>query len=118
MTVDHIIRIYLDSPLYLKFIEFQADHKLGRSYACLLIFIEGMRNLGLIDKDVYAFYKQKYYKPLEACPIVKQIPKCDFCGKDAIGIAVHQTGITKHICERHWKELEKHEKWSVMKNEG
>lgn len=118
MTVDHIIRIYLDSPLYFKFIEFQAENKLGRSYACLLIFIEGMRSLGLIDDEVYAFYKQRYSKPLETSPIIKQLPKCDFCGRQAVGVAMHQSGVTKRVCEKHLKELERHEKWSVMKNEG
>lgn len=118
MTVDHIVRIYLDSPLYFKLIQFQAQNSLGRSYACLLIFVEGMHSLGLIDDDVYTFYKQRYSKPLETSPIVKELPKCDFCGKNAVAVAIHQSGITKRVCERHWKELEKYEKWTVMKNKG
>ncbi|MEM1767290.1 MAG: hypothetical protein QXD86_05030, partial [Candidatus Bathyarchaeia archaeon] len=51
--------LYLDSPLYFRVLEFQLKHKLGRTYAGLLIFIEGMRSLGLIDDETYSYYKQR-----------------------------------------------------------
>jgi len=69
MIRDYIVRICLDSPLYLKLLEFQAKKKLGKTYAGLLVFVEGMRSLGLIDQEVYLFYKAKYDKPLETSPI-------------------------------------------------
>jgi len=113
---DYILRICLDSPLYLKFIDFQAKKKLGKTYAGLLIFLEGMKSLGLIDKETYEFYKNRYDKPLEASPIKVEVikPKCFLCGREAVTYAVSvQTGKKKPVCQKHAIELEKHPKWKV-----
>ncbi len=118
MTVDHVVRVCLDAPLYLKFIQFQAQNNLGRSYAMLLIVVEGMHTLGLIDDDAYGFYKQRYSKPLQALPIKREEPKCCFCGRKAVALAVHQGGITKNVCEKHVKEFLNHEKWHVIKQQS
>jgi len=112
----HCLRLYLDSPLYLKLIQFQAEKKLGKSFAGLLIFIEGMKSLGLIDKDTYEFYKNRYDKPLETSPIKVEVikPKCFLCGREAVTYAVSvQTGKRKPVCQKHAIELEKHPKWKV-----
>lgn len=116
---DYILRLCLDSPLYFKFIQFQLEKKLGKSYAGLIVFLEGMKALGLIDNDIYVYYQNRYDKPLETSPIIKEMPKCDFCGKaGAVAIAIHQSGITKKVCEKHLKDLKNHPKWSIMRNES
>ncbi|MEM0111570.1 MAG: hypothetical protein QXK90_02260 [Candidatus Parvarchaeota archaeon] len=112
---SHIFHIYLDSPLYFRVLEFQLKHKLGRAYACLLIFIEGMKALGLIDNGLYEYYRTRYLKPLETSPIaIEQLKqKCDFCDKPAITKATHISGITKNICNKHLAELKNHPKWKI-----
>jgi hypothetical protein len=60
----HAVTLFLDSPLYVAFIEFQAENKLGRSFAGLLIFVEGLRKRELINELVYQHYKSRYMKPL------------------------------------------------------
>ena len=120
MIRDYIIRLCLDSPLYLKFIDFQARHKLGKTYAGLLIFIEGMKSLGLIDHETYEFYKSRYNKPLETSPIKVEIikPKCFLCGREAITHAISkQTGKKYPVCSKHAEELKNHPKWRVLNHE-
>jgi len=60
----HALQLFLDSPLDVAVTQFQAMHKLGRSYVGLLIFIEGLRKLNLINEIVYQHYKDRYMKPL------------------------------------------------------
>ena len=60
----HALRLFLDSPLYVAFTQFQAMNKLGPSYAGLLIFIEGLRKLNLINEVTYQHYKNRYMQPL------------------------------------------------------
>jgi len=60
----HALQLFLDSPLDVAITQFQAMHKLGRSYAGLLIFIEGLRKLDLINEVVYQYYRARYMKPL------------------------------------------------------
>jgi hypothetical protein len=65
----HELTLFLDQPLYVALTQFQALNKLGKSYAGLLIFIEGLRKLGLIGEVVYQYYYQRYFKPLQTTPI-------------------------------------------------
>jgi len=112
---DYIYRLCLDAPLYLKVLEFQSKYKLGKTFASLLIFVEGMKALGLIDKETYEFYRSRYMKPLNDSPIiVLKVPvKCDFCGKEAVGKVQSVKGIVKNVCVYHLEELRNHPKWRV-----
>ena len=67
----HILRLFLDSPLDVALTQFQATNKLGRSYAGLLIFIEGLRKLNFISEVVYQYYRERYMKPLQTTPIIE-----------------------------------------------
>lgn len=58
--------LFLDPELYLGFIKLQAHRKLGRSFAGLLPFIEGLYQMGYIDKEIYEAHKTKYSQPLVA----------------------------------------------------
>ena len=119
MNREYFLRLCLDSPLNFKFMEFQLKRKLGKSYAGLLIFIEGMKSLGLIDNELYEYYKQRYDKPLEVSPIkVEPLPKpkCFLCGREAVGIALELKRNKEFpVCEKHKRELAEHPKWKVIK---
>ena len=62
---EHGLMLYLDKKLYSAFIRLQADRNLGRSYAGLLAFVEGMFHLGFISKEEYLEYSQKYSQKLD-----------------------------------------------------
>ena len=62
---EHGVLIYLSKELYNGFIKLQADKSLGRSFAGLLPFTEGLFRLGYISKEVYEKHVHKYSKPLE-----------------------------------------------------
>ena len=64
----HALQLFLDSPLDVAVTQFQALHKLGRSYAGLLIFVEGLSKLNLINEVVYQHYKARYTQPLKTLP--------------------------------------------------
>ena len=61
---EHGVLIYLSKELYTGFIKLQADKDLGRSYAGLLPFVEGLHKLGYISPDVYQKHIEKYSVPL------------------------------------------------------
>jgi len=63
---EHGVLIYLSKELYTGFIRLQADKGLGRSYAGLLPFTEGLFRMGYISKEVYEEHVKKYSKPLES----------------------------------------------------
>lgn len=63
---EHGIMLYLDRELYLAFIKLQAEKGLGRSYAGLLPFVEGLHQMGFITDKVYETHKAKYSEPLVA----------------------------------------------------
>jgi hypothetical protein len=63
---EHGILIYLSKDLYSGFIRLQADRNLGRSYAALLSFVEGLFRMGYISKEVYEEHGKKYSSPLES----------------------------------------------------
>ncbi|MFX0204300.1 MAG: hypothetical protein ACFFCW_50020 [Candidatus Hodarchaeota archaeon] len=61
---EHGVMLYLSPELYVGFVKVQADKSLGRSYAALLCFNEGLRKLGYITDEVYEVHKKKYSEPL------------------------------------------------------
>jgi len=63
---EHGVMLFLDGELYTGFIKLQADRGLGRSFAGLLPFVEGLHNLGYITQEVYEEHKRKYSQPLVA----------------------------------------------------
>jgi hypothetical protein len=63
---EHGVLIYLSKELYSGWIRLQADKDLGRSYAGLLPFTEGLYRLGYISKEVYEEHIRKYSQPLSA----------------------------------------------------
>ena len=63
---EHGVLIYLSKDLYIGFIKLQADKGLGRSYAGLLPFVEGLFRMGYISKEVYEDHVKKYSTPLES----------------------------------------------------
>lgn len=65
---SHQLRLYLDKQLYLALIKLQADKELGRSYAGLLIFNEGLHQLGYINQKQYETHKKRYSIPLTKDP--------------------------------------------------
>jgi len=69
---EHGVLIYLSNELYLGFVKLQADKGLGRAYAGLLPFVEGLYSLGYISQEVYESHKQRYSVPLL---VSKDMPK-------------------------------------------
>jgi len=61
---EHGVMLYLTKELYKGFIKLQADKGLGRSFAGLLPFTEGLYRLGYISEEVYEQHLRKYSKPL------------------------------------------------------
>jgi len=61
---EHGVVIYLSPELYTGFIKLQADKGLGRSYAGLLPFVEGLYHMGYISKEVYEVHAKRYSQPL------------------------------------------------------
>lgn len=65
---EHGVMLYLDSTLYLSFIKLQADKSLGRSYAGLLAFVEGLHQMGYLNEEQYLAHKKRYSLPLDEEP--------------------------------------------------
>lgn len=61
---EHGVLIYLSNPLYIGFVKLQADKGLGRSFAALLPFVEGLYAMGYITKEVYEEHQKRYSQPL------------------------------------------------------
>jgi len=57
---EHYVRLFLDKELYIAFIRLQADKTVGRSYAGLQAFVEGLFHMGYINKEVYEVHMKKY----------------------------------------------------------
>jgi len=57
---EHKVMLFLDKELYVAFIRLQADKTIGRSYAGLLPFVEGLYHMGYINRDVYQTHVQRY----------------------------------------------------------
>ena len=61
---EHGLILYLNPKLYLGLVNLQADHGLGKSYAGLLAFVEGMYQLGYLDAVEYDVLHAKYSRGL------------------------------------------------------
>ena len=61
---EHGVMIFLSRDLYVAFIKLQAEKELGRSFAALLPFTEGLYKMGYISKEVYEAHKKRYSEPL------------------------------------------------------
>jgi hypothetical protein len=61
---EHGVMMYLSKDLYRGFIKLQGDKDLGRAYAALLPFTEGLYRLGYIPKEVYEAHVKKYSQSL------------------------------------------------------
>jgi hypothetical protein len=57
---DHYVRLFLDRELYVAFIRLQADKTLGRSFAGLLPFVEGLYHMGYLNREQYEKHREKY----------------------------------------------------------
>jgi hypothetical protein len=68
--LGHRVLLCLGPELYTGFIRLQADRGLGRSFAGLLPFTEGLFKLGYISRECYEEHVKKYSQPL-----VKPKPK-------------------------------------------
>jgi len=66
---EHGLMLYLDKPLYMSFVKLQGDKSLGRSFAGLLAFVEGLHQMGYITKAQYLRYRKKYSTPLNRDPL-------------------------------------------------
>jgi len=108
---QHRFILCLDSPLYMSVVKFQAENELGRSYAALRIFIEGLKALNLISQDLYEYYRKKYSEPLKPDFILEdKRPKCYICGQPAIH-KVYNGAVTRDVCSRHLKDFLESGKW-------
>jgi len=67
---EHGVMLFLDHELYIGFIKLQADRGLGRSFAGLLPFNEGLFQMGYISKESYEAHKAKYSVKLGVAPSV------------------------------------------------
>lgn len=75
---EHKVMLFLDSELYVAFIKLQADRGLGRSYAGLLAYVEGLYQMGYLSKETYEKHVQRYSEPLnkkapDAPPSVEEL---------------------------------------------
>jgi hypothetical protein len=61
---QHGLMLYLGPELYVSFIKFQAAKELGRSYAGLLAFTEGLYTLGFLEQGDYERLREKYSQGL------------------------------------------------------
>lgn len=62
----------LDKDVYRGFIKLQADKNLGRAYAGLLPYVEGLYRMGYISKEVYDFHFKKYSEPMTKETVVPE----------------------------------------------
>ena len=62
---EHVYKLCLDHCLYSATIKLQADMGLGKAFAGMLPFVEGLHTLGYIDDAVYELYRNKYSVTLE-----------------------------------------------------
>jgi hypothetical protein len=61
---EHGILLYLSPALYIGFTRLQADKGLGRSYAGLLAFTEGLHSIGYLNEDDYLTHIKRYSQKL------------------------------------------------------
>lgn len=106
---EHGVLIYLSNPLYLGFVKLQADKGLGRSYAALLPFVEGLYHMGYINEEVYEHHRKKYSVPLviqKPLSLVHQQQRLKKLEKDFLSVA-EQWAHLKPKSKRYWLEKAK-----------
>lgn len=102
------LMLFLDSPLCVALTQYQALNKLGRSFAGLLIFVEGLRKLELINEVVYQHYRNRYMKPLrtlieEESPLVaKQKEEELEKARKQLQQVIEQFSKLKPKTQQHW----------------
>ena len=57
---EHVYKLCLDYRLYSAAIKLQSDMGLGKAYAGMLPYVEGMHTLGYLDEETYELYRNKY----------------------------------------------------------
>lgn len=89
---EHGVLMYLSNELYQGFVMLQATKGLGRSYAALLPFVEGLYSMGYISEDVYQHYSKKYSQPLRTETFEKEAKKLSKVKKinDTLGGVLEQ----------------------------
>jgi len=65
---EHGLMLFMGPKLRLAFIKMQADRELGRSYAGLRAFTEGLHVLGYLKQEDYERLCQKYEQGLNQPP--------------------------------------------------
>jgi len=88
---EHKVMLFLSKELYVAFIKLQADRGLGRSYAALLPFVEGLRAMGYISENVYREHVNRYSQPLLVQKTISEVvdTQADQLNR-AMGMAVDQ----------------------------
>jgi hypothetical protein len=106
---EHGLMLYLSPSLYMGFIKLQGDKGLGRSFAGLLAFNEGMHELGYIQDSEYEANKIKYSRKLVPEVPAKPLTLQEQAAKNerdslarAFGSVVEQWDMA-HV-DPHWKE--------------
>lgn len=61
---EHRVLLCLAPELYIGFIRLQAERGLGRAFAGLLPFVEGLFRLGYLSREDYETYNRKYSQAL------------------------------------------------------
>lgn len=61
---EHIAKLCLPIPMYLGSLKFQSENSYGKSFANLLIFLEGLKAKDLISDADYEIYQDQYNQPL------------------------------------------------------
>lgn len=61
---EHGVMLYLSKDLYSGWIKLQAEKNLGRTFAGLLPFTEGLFRLGYISREIYELHLKKYSEPI------------------------------------------------------
>jgi len=69
---EHQVILFLDRDLYRAFIRLQADRNLGRSYAGLLPYVEGLYHLGYLSSETYEAHFKRYSEPLDKEPLTRE----------------------------------------------
>jgi len=62
---EHVYKLCLDYRLYTAAIKLQSDLGLGKAYAGMLPYVEGLYSMGYLDKETYELYRNKYSVTLE-----------------------------------------------------
>ena len=112
----HGLLLFLSPELQHGHAKLMADKCLGRPYAGLLAFTEGLYHMGYISQTTYQAHCQKYGAKLyneESKPVTKDLPKCHFCHKMAVSSFRDDQGNVVETCTYHAKALQEHPKWKA-----